>query len=37
MLPDFHKPSKAALEKAMHGHVLGQAEWMGVYQKKQLR
>jgi Raf kinase inhibitor-like YbhB/YbcL family protein len=34
MLPDLHKPTKAALEKAMHGHVLAKAEWMGVYQKK---
>jgi Raf kinase inhibitor-like YbhB/YbcL family protein len=34
ILPDLHKPTKAALEKAMHGHVLAHAEWMGVYQKK---
>lgn len=34
LLPDLHKPTKAALEKAMQGHVLGQAAWMGVYQKK---
>lgn len=34
VLPDLHKPSKAGLEKAMHGHVLAHAEWMGVYQKK---
>lgn len=34
LLPDLHKPTKAALEKAMAGHVLGHAEWMGVYKKK---
>jgi Raf kinase inhibitor-like YbhB/YbcL family protein len=34
VLPDLHKPSKAALEKAMKGHVLAKAEWMGVYQKQ---
>lgn len=33
-LPDLHKPGKAALEKAMHGHILAKAEWMGLYQKK---
>jgi len=33
-LPDLHRPNKAALEKAMHGHVLDHAEWMGTYQKK---
>lgn len=33
-LPDLHKPTKATLEKAMHGHVLAEAQWMGVYQKK---
>jgi hypothetical protein len=34
VLPDLKKPSKAALEKAMHGHVLARAEWVGTYQKK---
>ena len=34
VLPDLHKPTKAALEKAMHGHILAHAEWMGTYQKK---
>jgi Raf kinase inhibitor-like YbhB/YbcL family protein len=34
MLADLHKPTKAALEKAMQGHVLAKTEWMGVYQKK---
>jgi hypothetical protein len=33
VLPDLHKPSKAALEKAMRGHILAKAEWMGLYQK----
>jgi Raf kinase inhibitor-like YbhB/YbcL family protein len=34
LLPDLHKPSKAALEKAMHGHVLGEVAFIGTYQKK---
>ena len=34
VLPDLHKPTKAALEKAMHGHILAHAEWVGTYQKK---
>jgi Raf kinase inhibitor-like YbhB/YbcL family protein len=34
VLPDLHKPSQAALEKAMHGHILAHAEWVGTYQKK---
>ncbi len=33
-LPDLHEPTKAALEKAMEGHVLAEASWMGVYRKK---
>ena len=33
-LPDLHRPTKPALEAAMQGHVLGQAELMGTYQKK---
>ena len=32
-LSDQHAPGKAALEKAMKGHVLEQAELMGTYQK----
>jgi Raf kinase inhibitor-like YbhB/YbcL family protein len=32
-LPDLNKPSKAALEKAMQGHVLAQAELIGLYQR----
>ncbi len=34
VLPDLHRPTKSALEAAMRGHVLGQAELMGTYQKK---
>jgi Raf kinase inhibitor-like YbhB/YbcL family protein len=34
VLPDLKQPTKAALEKAMHGHVLAQAELVGRYQKK---
>ncbi|HOX19868.1 MAG TPA: YbhB/YbcL family Raf kinase inhibitor-like protein [Gemmatimonadales bacterium] len=33
-LPDLRRPTKPALEAAMRGHVLGQAELMGTYQKK---
>jgi Raf kinase inhibitor-like YbhB/YbcL family protein len=32
-LPDLGKPNKAALEKAMQGHILDKAELMGTYQK----
>jgi Raf kinase inhibitor-like YbhB/YbcL family protein len=32
MLPNLQSPTKAALEKAMQGHVLAQAELMGLYQ-----
>lgn len=32
-LPDLKHPTKAALEKAMQGHVLAQAELIGLYQK----
>ncbi len=34
-LPDLHRPTKATLEKAMQGHVLAQAELLGLYQKRQ--
>ena len=34
VLPDLGKPTKAELEQAMKGHVLGQAELVGTYQKK---
>ena len=32
-LPDLSSPTKAALEKAMHDHVLAQAELIGTYQQ----
>jgi Raf kinase inhibitor-like YbhB/YbcL family protein len=32
-LSDLGRPTKAALEKAMHGHVLAQATLVGTYQK----
>jgi Raf kinase inhibitor-like YbhB/YbcL family protein len=34
VLPNLKKPSKAELEKAMKGHILGKAELIGLYQKK---
>jgi Raf kinase inhibitor-like YbhB/YbcL family protein len=34
VLPNLKTPTKAALEKAMHGHVLARAEWVGTYQKQ---
>ena len=33
VLPDLKHPTKAALEKAMQGHILGHAELIGTYQK----
>jgi Raf kinase inhibitor-like YbhB/YbcL family protein len=33
MLPDLKHPTKAALEKAMQGHILAQAQIMGTYQR----
>jgi Raf kinase inhibitor-like YbhB/YbcL family protein len=33
-LGDLHAPTKAALLRAMEGHVLAQAELMGTYQKR---
>ena len=33
-LPALRSPDKAALEKAMKGHVLGVAELVGTYQKR---
>ncbi|MCC7043950.1 MAG: YbhB/YbcL family Raf kinase inhibitor-like protein [Acidobacteria bacterium] len=32
-LPDLKTPAKAALETAMHGHVIAQAELMGTYRR----
>jgi hypothetical protein len=34
ILPDLGKTTKAALEKAMHGHVIDKAELIGVYQRQ---
>ncbi len=34
VLPDLGTPTKARLEKAMEGHVLGKAELMGTYKKR---
>ena len=34
MLGDLKQPTKAALEKAMKGHVLAHAELVGTYQKR---
>jgi hypothetical protein len=34
VLPDLVHPRKAALEKAMQGHILAQAVLVGTYQKK---
>jgi Raf kinase inhibitor-like YbhB/YbcL family protein len=31
---DLKKPTKAELEKAMEGHILGQAELVGTYAKE---
>ncbi|WP_036500750.1 YbhB/YbcL family Raf kinase inhibitor-like protein [Nitrosococcus oceani] len=33
-LPDLGTPTKEALEKAMTGHILGQAELVGTYQRE---
>lgn len=33
VLPDLKEPTKAQLEKAMEGHVLGKVELIGTYQK----
>jgi hypothetical protein len=35
LLPDLKRPTKAALERAMDGHVLARAELIGTYQKGQ--
>jgi len=34
LLPDLGLPDKAALERAMKGHILGQAALIGTYAKK---
>lgn len=33
-LPALHQPTKTAVDQAMRGHVLAQAELIGTYQKK---
>jgi Raf kinase inhibitor-like YbhB/YbcL family protein len=33
MLPDLKQPTKAKLEEAMKGHIIGQAQLVGTYQK----
>jgi len=33
VLPDLQRPARAALEKAMEGHVLAKAELVGTYQR----
>jgi Raf kinase inhibitor-like YbhB/YbcL family protein len=33
VLEDLNQPNKAALEKAMQGHIVGEATLMGTYQK----
>jgi Raf kinase inhibitor-like YbhB/YbcL family protein len=33
VLPDLRHPTKAALEKAMKGHVIAQAELIGTYER----
>jgi len=33
MLPDLGRPTKASLEKAMHGHIIAQAEYIGTYRR----
>src|SRR5210317_680396 len=33
LLPDLKKPTKAAVESAMKGHIIGQAELVGTYRK----
>lgn len=35
VLPDLKHPAKAALEKAIHGHVLAHTELIGLYQRHQ--
>jgi Raf kinase inhibitor-like YbhB/YbcL family protein len=35
VLPDLGAPTKAELERAMESHVIGRAELIGTYQKKQ--
>ncbi len=34
VLPDLGKPTKAALEQAMQGHIIAQAALIGTYEKR---
>ncbi len=34
VLPDLGRPNKAALERAMQGHILAQAELIGTYSRR---
>jgi Raf kinase inhibitor-like YbhB/YbcL family protein len=34
LLPDLGEPNKGALERAMQGHIVAQAELIGTYQKQ---
>ena len=34
VLPDLKRPTKAKLEKAMEGHILSEAELIGLYRRK---
>ncbi len=34
LLPDLHTPTRAQLEAAMQGHIIGQVELVGLYQKR---
>jgi len=34
MLPDLHRPGKAALERAIEGHVLARTQLVGHYQRR---
>jgi Raf kinase inhibitor-like YbhB/YbcL family protein len=34
VLPDLHRPTKTALERAMQGHIVAQATLVGTYQKQ---
>lgn len=34
VLPDLQIPTKAVLEKAMHGHIIASAELIGLYQRQ---
>jgi len=33
MLPEMHRPKRAAVERAMEGHIIGTAELTGTYKK----